>query len=442
MAHNSVESMRDRAFLKGRTAFRSDAEYNAALRGEIDDLDEAMEEQQDGIERFATPTEAGEAFRDVLNATPNLDEDDLDCIAATLRNFRNGLSREPLVFAGHFTLKAALDNSREVVVVDVHGEFVVEIQDALGVISEIAEAMECAEPSGTEEIAKKIAETAVSDGRIEDPVLAKLSEALVEDDLEEAFDFIKDSDFDDVELNCGKFLRWRKVIVVDDPVEQTWSLHDANDVLKAVVKADKRMRCGKLANALAELDSYGEEYSVKVLNVAKDIERGVYADGQMFDITDEDGDWLAGVTVRRDGRVVVSVDTFNGDVEVSKEDFVKVTKKFFGDLSNSSEPKPAEERPPTAQEVVLRREMERVKLLTTGKQVLDFARGIAVRPYADYEFKDAIGCVQMKVTLAPPRSGVLSGKPRVYVFGREAAGGSTLVSMEDFSRIAEQVLGE
>lgn len=426
MAHHSVESMRDRAFLKGRTAFRSDAEYNAALRGDIDDLDEAMQEQRedrayelaleilgsankgelediewfvaasmsdtmtpdnpffvegDGgeetfqlselpggrvrLERFkdnktvdieakaladaveelsekmdakateeeqeydgmaghyADPVEAAEAFRDVLNGTPDLEEDDLDCIARRLKGFRDGTTGEPLVFAGHFTLKPAVVSARKVViVVDVRGEFAVEIDDALGVVSETAEAMECAEPSS------------VDDG-IKDPVLAKLSEALVEDDLEEAFDFVKDDKFGDVELNCGKFLRWRdgigtkKAVVVDDPDAQTWSAYYAPDIVKAVVAADRRIRCESLADALAELDSYGEEYSVKVLAVAKDVEKGMYADGKKFDFADEDGRWLADVNVRKDGCGVVVDVNLCEIVEVSKEDFVKVTKKFF-----------------------------------------------------------------------------------------------------------------
>lgn len=46
MARNSAESMRDRAFAKGRNAFGSDAEYRAALRGELDDPGGATKEER------------------------------------------------------------------------------------------------------------------------------------------------------------------------------------------------------------------------------------------------------------------------------------------------------------------------------------------------------------------------------------------------------------
>lgn len=53
MAHHSVESMRDRAFTKGRSAFDSDDEYRRALNGEFDDVREdfsyeANEDPDDG----------------------------------------------------------------------------------------------------------------------------------------------------------------------------------------------------------------------------------------------------------------------------------------------------------------------------------------------------------------------------------------------------------
>lgn len=322
MAHHSVESMRDRAFTKGRAAFKNDAEYQAALRGEVDDLDGATEEQVD----------MGGRFRDVLNGTPNLDEGKLDWIAKRLVGFRDKTTNTWLMYPGHFTLKPA--GADVVTVVDVGGEFAVRIDDALEVVSEMAEAMECAKPSGAEEIAEKIAETVVSDGKIEDPVLSELSEALVEDDLDVVFDFMKD-DYHDVDLDCGKILRWRrrmidgKFVVIDDPDAQTWFACDVSDIKKAVVAADRRMRCEKLADALAELDSCDEELSAKVLAVAKDVEKGMYAEGKTFDLTDEDGYWLANILVCEDGRVFVDVDAYGETVEVSREDFVKVTKKFF-----------------------------------------------------------------------------------------------------------------
>lgn len=322
MAHHSVESMRDRAFTKGRAAFKNDAEYQAALRGEIDGLDEATEEQVD----------MGGRFRDVLNGIPNLDEGKLDWIAKRLADFRDKTTNTWLMYPGHFTLKPA--SADVVTVVDLGGEFAVRIDDALEVVSEMAEAMECAKPSGAEEIAEKIAEAVVSDGKIENPVLSELSEALVEDDLDVVFDFMKDDDYHDVDLDCGKILRWRhrmvdgKFVVIDDPDAQTWFACDVSDIKKAVVAADRKMRCEKLADALAELDSCDEEQSAKVLAVAKDVEKGMYADGKKFDFTDEDGDWLANIHVCEDGRVVVDVNTCE-IVEVSREDFVKVTKKFF-----------------------------------------------------------------------------------------------------------------
>lgn len=312
--HHSIESMRDRAFTKGRSAFQSDAEYNAALRGEIDDLDEAMEEQSE-IERFATPVEAGEAFRDVLNATPNLGEDDLDCIAATLRNFRNGLNREPLVYTGHFTLKPANDSAHEVIVVDVHGEFAVEIEDALGVVSEIAEAMECAD----EEPAPA-----------EDPVLAAfLGELDLDEDLDDLAYFIDNDDAEDLDLACGYVLRRRKssvvegkVIVVDDPNTQTWSVYDQAELTKAILRRAEELNCERLEELVRELP---EDVGDKVYGVALMIAAGK-VDEDEVELMDEDHIWQATVKFC-DNRSCIVFETDEGCVSTSVEGFVRTAKE-------------------------------------------------------------------------------------------------------------------
>ena len=55
MAHGNCESMRSRAFTKGRSAFDSDDEYRRALNGEFDEVREdfsyeANEDPDDGEE--------------------------------------------------------------------------------------------------------------------------------------------------------------------------------------------------------------------------------------------------------------------------------------------------------------------------------------------------------------------------------------------------------
>ena len=65
MAHGNCESMRSRAFTKGRSAFDSDDEYRRALNGEFDEVREdfsyeANEDPDDGEESDAEdPREEG-----------------------------------------------------------------------------------------------------------------------------------------------------------------------------------------------------------------------------------------------------------------------------------------------------------------------------------------------------------------------------------------------
>lgn len=281
--HHSIESMRDRAFTKGRSAFQSDAEYNAALRGEIDDLDEAMEEQSE-IERFATPIEAGETFRDVLNATPGLDEGKLDWIAKRLMDFRDKTTDNWLTFPGHFTLRPADDSAHEVIVVDAHGEFTVEIEDALGVVSEIAEAMECAD----EEPAPA-----------EDPVLADfLMELDIDEDLDDLGYFVDNDDAADLDLACGYVLRHRqssvvegKVIVIDDPNVQTWSVYDQAELKEAILKRIEELSCARLEELMQGLP---EDVEGKVYGVALKIAAGK-VDEDEVELKDEDHVWQATV---------------------------------------------------------------------------------------------------------------------------------------------------
>lgn len=313
--HHSIESMRDRAFTKGRSAFQSDAEYNAALRGEIDDLDEAMEEQSE-IERFATPTEAGEAFRDVLNGTP-LDEEKLDWVAERLKGFRDGTTGDWLTFVGHFTLKPADDSTHEVIVVDVHGEFTVEIEDALGVISEIAEAMECAD----EEPAPA-----------EDPVLADfLMELDIDEDLDDLGYFVDIDDAADLDLACGYVLRHRqssvvegKVIVIDDPNTQTWSVYDQAELKKAILKRIEELNCARLEELMQGLP---DDVEGKVYGVALKIAAGKVDENEV-ELKDEDHVWQA--TVRFcDNRSRIVFETDEDCISTSVEGFVKTAKKVL-----------------------------------------------------------------------------------------------------------------
>lgn len=420
--HHSVESMRDRAFLKGRTAFRSDAEYNAALRGEIDDLDEAVQEQRedrayelaleilgsankgelediewfvaasmsdtmtpdnpffvegdggeetfqlselpngrvrlerlednktvdietkalaDAVEElsekmdakateepedngmaghYADPVEAAEAFRDVLNGTPSLEEDDLDCIARRLKGFRDGTTGELLVFAGHFTLKPAEISARKVViVVNVRGEFAVEIDDALGVVSEIAKAMECADREPPEEDR-------------ENPVLTALFDEIEDAEMDELPDFLSNDKYGDIDLNCGKSLKWRdgvlperKLVVIDDPDQQNWSMVSKEEFADAFAKACSQRRLEKLEEML---DCLPDAMLDKIIGTARQVVANGYSVGICLEHEDGDGQWVADIKVLPGGRVRFETD--DGAVEVLGKELLETAEAARG----------------------------------------------------------------------------------------------------------------